>query len=364
MVRTGYRESGDPLSQAYFTKHKFARLCLCTFLILGGALYSLELGDASAAPSAGESTLILYDAAAGTLPGLPQLGFTDFPPGAAPPTYSDGAAILDTTSAGRDTYAGWTFYGATTPGSPILDRTAGFRVDFTLQMEAESHRKTDRSGFSLIVLSNDARGIELAFWENQIWVQGDDNTGGLFKHGEGVTFATTTSLVEYQLSISGDSYTLTADSQPILSGAVRDYSSFDGFPDPYETPNFLFLGDNTTSAQARTRLSFVSITGTEPVVPTSTSTSTSTSSPPATVSRTPDPTTTPIPAPTPTGGGSEFCPSSAILLAGMIPITILLKRVRAKFGTTPGKTGLDQHRLLYPARSQITLFKRVGRRNL
>ena len=39
-----------------------------------------------------------------------------------------------------------------------------------------------------------------------------------------------------------------------LQGGVRDYTSFTGPIDPYETPNFLFIGDDTTSARGAYRL--------------------------------------------------------------------------------------------------------------
>ena len=312
---------------------KFVFPGLCLFLILGSALYSLNLEAVSAASSVGGKTLVLYDAAGGAIPSAPLMGFTDFPQGAALPTYLNGATFMDTTTYGRDTYAGWTSNGATTPGFPILDRMAGFQVDFTLQIENESHRNNNRSGFSLIVLSDDARGIELAFWENEIWVQSDDSTGGLFKHGEGIVFPTTTGLIDYRLTIIDDTYTLTADAQPILSGPVRDYSTFDGFPDPYETPNFLFLGDDTTSGQARIGLRFVSVTGTEPVMLTGTSTITSTSSPFPTASFTSPPSVTPVPSPTPASPVFEFCPSGWIFLAVMLTSVMMLKNGRSKSKT-------------------------------
>lgn len=311
-------------------KKKFAFLGLCLFLILGSALYFVNPQGVGAASSAGGKTLVLYDAAGGVIPSAPLMSFTDFPQGGALPTYWDGVTVMDTTAFGRETYAGWTSNEATTPEFPILDRTAGFQLDFSLQIEHESHRNNNRAGFSLIVLSDDARGIELAFWENEIWVQSDDSTGGLFKHGEGVVFPTTTALIDYRLTVLDDIYTLTADTQPILSGPVRDYSTFEGFPDPYETPNFLFLGDDTTSAQARLRLGFLSVTGPEPIVPTGTSTITSTSSPSPMASSTPLPSVTPVPSPTPVGQVGELCPSGWIFLAVMITSVMMLKNVRGK----------------------------------
>ncbi|HSL42974.1 MAG TPA: hypothetical protein VK897_06045 [Anaerolineales bacterium] len=287
----------------------------------------MDFRGASAASRA--KTLILYDAASGSIPGVPLISFTDFPPGAALPTYLNGVTVMDTTAAGNDTYAGWVSNGTTTPGFPILDRTAGFQVNFSIHVELASHESPHRAGFSVIVLGADAKGVELAFWENEIWAQSDDATGGLFRHGEGVAFATTAGLTDYQVTIVDDTYTLTANADPILSGPVRDYSAFDGFPDPYETPNFLFLGDDTTSAQARVQLSFISVTGTEPAAPTSTITVVSTSTPAPIASSTPLPSATPAPSPTPVGRALQSCPSAWIFLTAIFVTPRSIKKIRA-----------------------------------
>jgi hypothetical protein len=241
---------------------------------------------------------------------------------------------MDTTTAGKDTYAGWIASGATTPGFPLLDRTVGFQVDFSIQVEKESHANNHRSGISLIILGQDAKGIEIAFWQNEIWAQSDENTGGLFRHGEGVSFKTNTGLIDYQLTILEDSYTLTANAQPLLTGPLRDYSKFQGFPNPYETPNFLFLGDDTTSAQARVRVSFLSVTGTEPVTPTAsiaiTSTSVSSPTPQPTESPTPRPSLTPVPSPTPASKGPGLCPPSGLLVMMIIAVRLIKEKGRVR----------------------------------
>lgn len=294
------------------------------FLSLGVAFLAPNPGKAEAASSSAK-TLVLYDATSGSLPGAPLMSFTDFPPGTALPTYVDGVTVMDTSTAGRDTYAGWVANGTSTPGFPLLDRTAGFQVNFILQLESESHSNNNRAGFSIIILGQDVRGIELAFWPDQIWVQGDDLTGGLFRHGEGVAFTTTRDLTNYQVGITGDTYTLTANGEPILTGPVRDYSKFDGFPDPYETPNFIFLGDDTTSAQARLRLSFLSVTGTQTETLTVAPTITSTNSPLPVASSTALPSATPAPSPTPPARAPALCPSGWILLALLLPTALLGK---------------------------------------
>ena len=280
--------------------NKIAFPALCFFLIFGTALFSLNLKRARATPSVDGKTLVLYDAASGAIPTAPLMNFTDFPTGAASPAYANGVTIMDTTTSGSSTYGGWISNGTTTTEFPILDRTAGFQVDFTIQVENESHTNNSRAGFSIIILGQAVKGIELAFWENEIWAQNDENTGGLFKHGEGTTFATTAGLIHYQVIVVNDTYTLTANNKPILTGPLRDYSKFSGFPDPYETLNFLFLGDDTTSAQARIRLSFVSVTGTERTTPTSSPVPHGSPTPPLSIISSP--------SPTPTMKVFEFCP--------------------------------------------------------
>lgn len=272
----------------------------------------------------GGHTLVLYDANSGEIPSSSLMPFTDFPPGTASLTFTDGATILDTTVAGRDTYAGWVSNPTTTPGFPTLDSTMGVQVNFTVQVQSEMHGNNNRAGFSMIILDQDAKGIELSFWEDQIWVQSDETSGGLFKHGEGAAFTTTAGMTNYQVTLTGDAYTLTANSEPLLSGPLRDYSKFDGFPDPYETPNLLFLGDNTKSSQARLKLQYISITGEEPIAPTAMYASTA--SPPPTASTTPLPTA----APTPAGRVVDFCPSSWLLGSMMLVNVVIIKTTKRR----------------------------------
>lgn len=310
--------------------NKAVRLAGCCFLLISlSALFPLQLKPASAAPVRVPTTLILYDAASGAVPGAPLMTFTDFPPGTALQTYANGATVLDTTAAGSETYAGWVSGGATISGFPALDRTDGFQLDFTVQVENESHTNPNRAGFSVILLGEDARGIELGFWQNEIWAQSDEATGGLFKHGEGVAFTTTGELTQYRLSIQGDTYTLTAGANPILTGPLRDYSAFAGLPDPYEMPSFLFLGDDTTSAQARVQVGFLSITGTQPILPTGTSPTVSTGSPVPTASSTEMAVASPVPSPTPPGKAFSLCPSGWILLSMILSGAMIAKKTRA-----------------------------------
>lgn len=126
---------------------------------------------------------------------------------------------------------------------PVLDRADGFTLSFDLRVITESHANSDRAGFSIILLGSDHLGIELGFWTDEIWQQ----SGPAFTHGHGKAFDTTV-LTHYDLTIAGDNYELLANGASILSGTVVDYSS--GLAVPYGLGNYLFFGDNTTSATA------------------------------------------------------------------------------------------------------------------
>lgn len=131
------------------------------------------------------------------------------------------------------------------PTTP-LDRAAGFTLQFDLRVDFESHASNDRAGFSVIVISSDLRGIELGFWNDEVWAQ-NWAPGDEFTHGEGAAFDTTAALTTYTLGILDYSYTLSAAGSPLLGGTLRDYSA-EGVP--YTVANFVFFGDDTSRARA------------------------------------------------------------------------------------------------------------------
>jgi len=154
----------------------------------------------------------------------------------------------------------------------IMDRSSGYTLSFGLQILSESHASTDRAGFSVIILGNDLFGIELGFWGDEIWAQsGLPQEQSLFTHAEGTTnFNSTSALIDYNLTITGSEYSLYADAQLILSGALRNYSSFSDpilGSHPYDIPNFIFFGDDTSSASATSKLSYIEFNQTSPAVP-------------------------------------------------------------------------------------------------
>lgn len=206
---------------------------LCGFVIRFALLFAF-VGVSSA------STVVLYDNGLGNLPG-DQAGLIYFGVGIASQTVVPNGTNLITDHLAQ---AGYTPAPSVVPP---LGPLGGFSIDFQLQVQQELHNSDDRAGFSVILLGSDVRGVELAFWENEIWAQSD---APLFTHGEGTTYDTTTGITEYSLQIVGSQYELLANGTSILTGTTKDYTAFTGPIDPYETPNFVFFGDDTTSAAA------------------------------------------------------------------------------------------------------------------
>lgn len=208
---------------------------------------------------------VLYDGALGTAPG--SQGFTFFP-GTAGQVVGSGGVTLTTINAQQDGYSRIV---------PTLNLTNGFSLRFSAQILSEDHTTSgtadkngdgigDRAGFSVIAISSDGQnGLEVAFWEDEIWVQEDGaaqpppNTNTLFTHGEGVTFDTKSNLVDYELVMSDTLYSLLANGTEILSGTLRNYSAFSGFPNPYVIPNYVFFGDDTSSAAATVYLTNIAV---------------------------------------------------------------------------------------------------------
>lgn len=181
---------------------------------------------------------VLYDGSLGTFPAAQGWTFASLPV-TPPQTMSEGAVRLDTT-ASTSIQSG---YSRLAPGG--LDRSAGFTLGFAVRLERETHNNTNRAGFSVVVLAADKRGIELAFWTNRVFAQSDNP---LFVHAEEAAVDNASAVVDYALTIAGDRYRLRSGGRALLEGPVRDYTGFTGLIDPYETPDFIFLGDDTSSA--------------------------------------------------------------------------------------------------------------------
>lgn len=191
---------------------------------------------------------VLYDGSQNTRPGAQ--GWTSVVFAPAIETLSAGTVTLDTT-AGNFLQSGYSLF------LPAIDSATGFTLSWQAQLLAESHTgNPNRAGFSVILLDNAHQGVELGFWTGQVWAQAVG-----FTKAESVAF-NTTAMAEYLLTLQGGSYTLQANDAQILTGPMRDYSASGT---PYNLNNFLFLGDDTSSAQARVSIASVA---TVPLPPT------------------------------------------------------------------------------------------------
>lgn len=257
---------------------------------------SIDVLGQNDAPIIGK-TVTLYDGKKGTLPQDQNQGWTYTSQPAPNKTVNSTVVATNTTT--LDTTSSYLNYAGFFNNSQILNNNAGYTLSFTAQVLAESRNpatadknkdgKDDRAGFSLLVVNSDGvKAIELGFWENRIWAQEDGTTQlnavlepddaptsnfrTLFTQAEstltfiGATFDTKKNPVNYDLTVLGDNYNLFANGTKILSGRLRDYTAFNKTPDPYQTRNLIFFGDDTISAQAIFNLSRVSITSYNPTL--------------------------------------------------------------------------------------------------
>ncbi|TAE23168.1 MAG: tandem-95 repeat protein [Oscillatoriales cyanobacterium] len=181
-----------------------------------------------------------------------------------------GNGVNLNSTAANNIYAGYT-NNPLSPLFPPLDRTQGFSLSFNLQIISEARINANRAGFSIVTVTSDRKAIEIGFQQlsattGNIFAQADGitpNPGGqtnsLFVAAENAAYNTNLA-TNYTLKVLGDNYFLSDGSNNvILTGPLRNYAAFTGAIDPYETPNFLFLGDDTTSAQANINLTRVSL---------------------------------------------------------------------------------------------------------
>jgi hypothetical protein len=228
-------------------------------------LCPLLLAWLSVAPAA---AAVLYDGGRGSHPSAQGWAYLTSPFfGAAADRYLEpGGSALDTRD-NRSDSAGHFLGYLGTPGLPSFDRQNGFILDFSLRIDDENHDSRDdngdglydRAGYSLLLVTSDLRALELGFFDDRVWAYEDNRgTKSAFTQAEGFAVATD-QLRDYSLTIQGEGYSLAIDGLGVLSGPLRNYTFFAGFPDPYETRNLLFMGDDTSSAESRSFLAAVSI---------------------------------------------------------------------------------------------------------
>jgi hypothetical protein len=190
------------------------------------------------------NALTLYDPAGG-LPAA-QGWSTVSSATAGSDTFIAGRLRTDTTGVGVSQHGH--FRGATT-----LDTVGGFVLQFSLQVISETTNTPNRAGFAVLLQGQDqSKSLELAFVDNRVWALqytfGAPDNG--FVQGEGVAFDTTAAFRQYTLTVQNNLYSLTANGQPLLSGAMRDYPTLPNSLGTlvYGQSNLLFFGDNTSQA--------------------------------------------------------------------------------------------------------------------
>lgn len=228
-------------------------------------------------------TTTLYDGTTGVTPNLytlnPYLNFTSLAGGSQ--LASSGATVLDTSTT-NFSYAGYSNYNNAlnefiNSSFPILDNNTGYTLSFTIATNSQTNISPDRAGFGVIVLGSNKKGIEIGFRNPNtitgipdIFALNDDST---FTKGEqnsnlgGIL----NTLNTYELTVAGNTYTLKNGSNPpLLSGALRDYSpnaTPGTLTQVYDTANFLFLGDDTTSAGGKVEIQSITLTTNPTAVP-------------------------------------------------------------------------------------------------
>jgi hypothetical protein len=197
--------------------------------------------------------LILYDGSLDTTPDTQ--GWLTYAVLSGSPNVSatGGELIFDTTSTPSEV-AFYTNHQPTVAGNPLVNPAfppmprsgAGTMIRLDLQVLDESHTNST-AGFSWNVITDDERGFELDFWKDHIWGSGPTHV-----LEESTVWDTTSGLIQYDLNISGDTYTLETGSNVLLTGPLRDYR-------PFNLSNVVSIGDNTGAAGAKVAISRLEI---------------------------------------------------------------------------------------------------------
>lgn len=172
-------------------------------------------------------------------------------------------------------YSGYSNYNPLTStfvnsSFPTLDRNSGYSIFFNVALDTindfSDTNDNNRAAFSITTISTDNRGIEIGFDEDRIFAQSSD-----FEQVAAETNLVNTNVsTDYQLAVSGNSYQLLADTgsgfASIINGNLRTYNFNPatsnpplGTFNPYEIPNFVFLGDNTGQAYGTFTLGSISV---------------------------------------------------------------------------------------------------------
>jgi hypothetical protein len=196
-----------------------------------------------------------------------------------PSANPSGGVTLNTSSSelSQAGYANYTPLGALVNSSfPVLDNNTGYTLSFQVKINAQTNNGTNganRAGFSVIVLGSDKKGIEIGFRNPN--TQGGGTTPDVFSQAFSLANPFTVGeqnaslsgilnqLNTYDLTVLNNTYTLKNGSTTLITGALRDYTAAAVANTPtavYALSNFLFLGDDTTSAGASVDIQSITLT--------------------------------------------------------------------------------------------------------
>ena len=200
-------------------------------------------------------TTVLYDGTSGVLPDAganPYLHFRTI--GGAVTTASNGVTTLDTSST-QAIYAGYANYQNTTLLTPTLDSNAGYTLSFTIKINSQTNSNPFRAGFSTIVLGNDNKGIEIGFRGKRYFSPNPTKIFNSILASEQKTYPSGILGIQttYALAVKNNAYSLSSGGTELFSGGLRDYTAATlapQIPNVYKIPNFIFLGDDSSSAGA------------------------------------------------------------------------------------------------------------------
>ena len=194
---------------------------------------------------------VLYDAALNTLPaaqGWLSGGIGPVTQGAAGGVYSFDSTAQTSTQWG---------HSLTLNGAP-LDTDQGFDLTFTLRVISEDHgTNQNRAGFSMLFTGQDpTHSLELAFWTDRVWAYHyDAQQGSPFVQGVGAAIDAT-QWINYSLQVRQQSFSLLSGATLLMAGALQDYTAQGA---PYSLTNFIFFGDDTSSARASVQLAAIAL---------------------------------------------------------------------------------------------------------
>jgi hypothetical protein len=224
----------------------------------------------------GAVTTVLYNGTGTPNGGLnPYLTF--FSPSIAAPSANPGGGVTLNTSSSELSQAGYSNYtplgSLVNPSFPALNNNIGYTLSFQVKINAQTNNGTNganRAGFSVIVLGSDKKGIEVGFRNPN--TQGGGTTPDVFSQGSasftvGEQNATPNGILSqlntYDLTVLNNTYTLKNGNTTLISGVLRDYTAAAVANTPtavYALSNFLFLGDDTTSAGASVDIQSITLT--------------------------------------------------------------------------------------------------------